>query len=250
MYADEMTMQGVARLSLIAAMLAGACSSPHLDGPDGGTGERSDDAGAPMEPELDAGELDAGALDAGVADAQTPSPAPDGGPAPTPRDAGPAPDPGPTETIQTYKLLQWNIAGSALNDCRTPAITNAVLTYVRNRGVHFISLNEICRAQYDAIRNALRREWGKSSTAVFSAWEFSGHRVGNAIFSRYDIRVVTREAIGTDRYGTRTCSAAGCARSITCGSARLTSARTIRPREISSGSSENGSMRGGARVTR
>lgn len=249
MYPGGMTQLG-ARLSLVAALLAAACGSPPLDGLDGGTGEMSDDAGAPVEPELDAGELDGGALDAGVADAEPPPPPPDAGPAPTPRDAGPAPDPRPTETVQTYKLLQWNIAGSAINDCRTPAITNAVLTYVRNRGVHFISLNEICRAQYDAIRNALRREWGKSSTAVFSAWEFSGHRVGNAIFSRYDIRVVTREAIGTDRYGTRTCSAAGCARSITCGSARLTSARTIRPREISSGSSENGSMRGGARVTR
>lgn len=113
------------------------------------------------------------------------------------------PDPEePTEIRATYRFLTWNIAGGKEHDCRTAEITAAVVRMVRERGSDFVGLNEVCRSQYDSIREALAEVWGHRASAVFSAYA-DGGRVSNAIFSRYDLLGFTREQVGADRYGTR-----------------------------------------------
>lgn len=105
-----------------------------------------------------------------------------------------------------FRVFDWNIAGGKENACATTGIKRAVMRFVReaNGPVDFVSLNEVCPAQYTAIREALRRHWGKSDTARFAAYASSGGaRVGNAIFSRRNLRKVTRSVIGHDQYGDR-----------------------------------------------
>lgn len=123
-------------------------------------------------------------------------------------DAGPDVDGGmpPPMTVEaTYRVLHWNIAGGKENDCQTGLITTAVVAYVRDRDVDFVGLNEVCPAQYDEIREALRQEWGKGAGATFSAYvgDAAARVVGNGIFSRLDITDVTTEKVGQDEFGDR-----------------------------------------------
>lgn len=105
----------------------------------------------------------------------------------------------------TYRVLHWNIAGGKENACGTALITAAVVAYVRDRNTDLVGLNEVCPAQYNAIRDALRQEWGKGAGATFSAYVGDGtpQVVGNAIFSRFDIVGVTTEKVGEDQFGDR-----------------------------------------------
>jgi len=121
----------------------------------------------------------------------------------TPVDAGPVE--GPTTVEAAYRVLHWNIAGGKENDCATRGITDAVLRYVRNRELDFVGLNEVCPAQYDAIRDALRTHWGLPASRRFSAYvgDETPRVVGNAIFSRFGLDDVTRLRVGEDRYGNR-----------------------------------------------
>lgn len=116
---------------------------------------------------------------------------------------GPISDPMAVE--ETFRVLHWNIAGGKENDCKAPGITAAVLTFVRDRNIDFVGLNELCPAQYDSIRDALGTYWGKREGAQFSAFvgDKTGRIVGNGIFSRFNIRGVTREQVGSDQYGNR-----------------------------------------------
>jgi endonuclease/exonuclease/phosphatase family metal-dependent hydrolase len=105
-----------------------------------------------------------------------------------------------------FRVLHWNIAGGKENNCATTGIRRAVMRYVReaNGPVDFVSLNEVCAAQFVAIKRALRRHWGKSDGARFAAFVPSDDsRVGNAIFSRRNLKRVTRQQIGEDQYGKR-----------------------------------------------
>ena len=102
--------------------------------------------------------------------------------------------------------LHWNIAGSKENGCRTEGIKRAVLRYVKTSGraIDFISLNEVCHAQFVAIRDALRVYWKKGNKENFFAFQASGSsRVGNALFSRRNIHDVTRLEVGQDQWGKR-----------------------------------------------
>lgn len=105
----------------------------------------------------------------------------------------------------TYRVLHWNIAGGKENDCQTAQITAAVVAYVRDLDVDLVGLNEVCPAQYDAIRDALRQEWAKGSGATFSAYvgDATPRVVGKAIFSRFNIADVTTEKVGQDEFGDR-----------------------------------------------
>lgn len=112
----------------------------------------------------------------------------------------------PDSTVDaTYRVLHWNIAGGKENDCQTALITAAVVAYVRARDVDLVGLNEVCPAQYDAIRDALRQEWAKGAGATFSAYvgDATPRVVGNAIFSRFNIVDVTTEKVGQDEFGDR-----------------------------------------------
>lgn len=112
----------------------------------------------------------------------------------------------PVQRSKVFRVLNWNIAGGKENACRPDLIRRAVVRYVANTNgaVDFVSLNEVCPAQYQAIREALRRRWGKGKNAKFSAFvRGGGSRVGNAIFSRRNLRQVNRIKIGEDRYGYR-----------------------------------------------
>ncbi len=116
-------------------------------------------------------------------------------------DGGAPPDP----TVEaTYRVLHWNIAGGKENDCQTPLITAAVVAYVRERDVDLVGLNEVCPAQYDAIRDALRQEWTLGAS-TFSAYvgDATPRIVGNAIFSRFPVVGITTEKVGQDEFGDR-----------------------------------------------
>ncbi len=127
------------------------------------------------------------------------------GPPPEDADTDAGVDP-PGSTVEaTYRVLHWNIAGGKENDCQTALITAAVVTYVQDRDVDLVGLNEVCPAQYDAIRDALRQVWGKGAPATFSAYvgDATPRVVGNAIFSRFNLADITTEKIGQDEFGDR-----------------------------------------------
>ncbi len=113
--------------------------------------------------------------------------------------------PGPRAELRTYRVLQWNIAGGKENNCKTAGITNAVRRYVKNKKIDFVSLNEVCPAQHRAIRKALRNLWGKAAGAKFSAYVGDGTNriVGNSIFSRWNLKEITKRKVGEDQYGDR-----------------------------------------------
>ena len=124
----------------------------------------------------------------------------------------PAEEPDPQEpnnpVVKTTEFggLHWNIAGGKENGCRTEGIKRAVLRYVKTSGraIDFISLNEVCHAQFVAIRDALRVYWKKGNKENFFAFQASGSsRVGNALFSRRNIHDVTRLEVGQDQWGKR-----------------------------------------------
>lgn len=112
----------------------------------------------------------------------------------------------PVQRSKVFRVLNWNIAGGKENACRPDLIRRAVVRMVKNTNgaVDFISLNEVCPEQYQAIREALRKRWGKKRADTFSAFvRGGGSRVGNAIFSRRNLRAVNRIKVGEDRYGYR-----------------------------------------------
>lgn len=108
--------------------------------------------------------------------------------------------PGSSVVERTYRVLHWNIAGGKEHNCRLDGIKRAVVRIASERDIDFIGLNEVCPNQYAAIRDTLERRWGKQRT--FSAF-VRGGRVGNAIFSRFALKDITRQEIGEDRYGKR-----------------------------------------------
>jgi endonuclease/exonuclease/phosphatase family metal-dependent hydrolase len=119
-------------------------------------------------------------------------------------DAGSLPPP-PTAVERTYRVLHWNIAGGKENDCEPALITRAVRRFVRDRDVDLVGLNEVCPAQHDAIRAALRELWGLRAAEDFAAFvgDSTGRVVGNAIYSRFGLQNVTREEVGMDEFGAR-----------------------------------------------
>lgn len=87
-------------------------------------------------------------------------------------DAGVTPE---TTVVEvTYRVLHWNIAGGKENDCRTDLIARAVRRFVVNRDIDFVSLNELCPGQYEAIRDELRAAWGLGGAVAFSAYQGDG----------------------------------------------------------------------------
>jgi endonuclease/exonuclease/phosphatase family metal-dependent hydrolase len=131
-------------------------------------------------------------------------------PAEPPKEPPEEPDPQEpnTPTVKTveFSTFHWNIAGGKENACRPDLIRRAVLRFVRESPtpIDFISLNEVCASQYDAIEEALRGYWKKGANVKFSAFQPSnGSRVGNAFFSRVNVTDITRLELGTDQYGKR-----------------------------------------------
>lgn len=112
------------------------------------------------------------------------------------------------DDVRTRELnvLHWNIAGGKENNCAIAGIRRAVMRFVRDADgpVDFVSLNEVCPAQFQAIREALRKHWDKTPNANFAAFVASGRsRVGSAIFSRRGFRKITHQELGEDQFGKR-----------------------------------------------
>jgi endonuclease/exonuclease/phosphatase family metal-dependent hydrolase len=127
---------------------------------------------------------------------------------PPPRDAAPDP-PDPTATERNFRVLHWNIAGGKENDCRADLIARAVVRFARDHAADFVGLNEVCRAQHDEIERQLRVLWSVPAAVQFAAYVGdgggTGREVGNSIFARLGFvgGSVTREQVGTDRFGNR-----------------------------------------------
>jgi endonuclease/exonuclease/phosphatase family metal-dependent hydrolase len=109
-----------------------------------------------------------------------------------------------------FKVWHWNIAGHVLHGGSTtsPIIEHAV-TSIMNRDADFVSLNEVCRGQYNAILNRFAEEgWPGTNTdfARFAATSpasagycrGAGEEFGHALFSRYDIGVSKQYTLEPD----------------------------------------------------
>lgn len=179
---------------------AGDDAGPTLDVEDAGPTANEDDAGLTDEGNED-GDFDGGDDD-GSYDAGTDAPDEDAGTVDP--DAGTAP-PEVTSVTATYRLLQWNIAGGKENDCRTDLIARAVRRFVVDEHIDFVSLNEVCPGQHEAIRDALRTAWGLGANVAFSAYQGDGlpRVVGDGVYSRFGLTAVTRHQLGMDQYGSR-----------------------------------------------
>jgi endonuclease/exonuclease/phosphatase family metal-dependent hydrolase len=213
----------------IALFLLGGCvskvrTSAHENRPDaGGHVDAETDAGADDDWDVDSGSIgdaangdaglpgaDAAGDDAGDGAAQDASTSDaddtrvDVDEPPADSGDGPGGD-GPSVIKKTFRVLHWNIAGGKENNCNATRIAAAVVQYVRDRNLDFVGLNEVCPSQYREIRSRLRRYWGKGASAKFSAYvgDETGRVVGNAIFSRFNIRDVTRQKVGQDQWGHR-----------------------------------------------
>lgn len=123
-------------------------------------------------------------------------------------DASPPTDPptGPVE--RTFRVLHWNVAGSTIHRGRTnTGLIREIRQAVERHNAHFVSLNELCRSQFDALADALRsRGWPEdggrfarfvasrpASTTVAGCGGF-----GNAIFSRLPLGTADRFELPSD----------------------------------------------------
>lgn len=198
-------------IAFLAAVLLLACGAPAPTSPaDSGrpvVDSGSVDAGGEPEPIVDGGDEGEAEeegeenYDGGL---ETYDAGPDAPEEEEPSDAGVI-TPEVTAVERTYQVLQWNIAGGKENGCRTDLITRAVRRLAKDHALDFIGLNEVCPGQHEAIRDALRAEWGLGAAAPFSAYvgDGTGRVVGNGIYSRLGFDAVTKLQLGVDQYGSR-----------------------------------------------
>lgn len=97
-------------------------------------------------------------------------------------------------TTRTFNIWHWNIAGNTLHNAST---TDGLIEIIANSIVfndaHFVTLNEVCRNQYDALIAALRSRGWPVDTANFARFVTTraantgvcrDYAYGNALFSK------------------------------------------------------------------
>ncbi|WP_405491604.1 endonuclease/exonuclease/phosphatase family protein [Streptomyces sp. NBC_00096] len=111
-------------------------------------------------------------------------------------DPGPDPDPGIT-VAQTYSVFHWNVAGSAIHRGRTDTgLVQDAIASITAAQPDFISFNEICQDQYEAIRDGLAEVSGwtvPDAHARFAVTRDPGTGIcrsggfGNALLSSHEL---------------------------------------------------------------
>jgi endonuclease/exonuclease/phosphatase family metal-dependent hydrolase len=97
-------------------------------------------------------------------------------------------------TTQKYNIWHWNIAGNTLHGgSTTDGLIDIIANSIVGNGAHFVTLNEVCRNQYDALIAALRsRGWPVDTTnfarfvttRAASTGVCQNYAYGNALFSK------------------------------------------------------------------
>lgn len=103
-----------------------------------------------------------------------------------------------------YRVWHWNVAGSTLHDGRTDTgmVAEAVGS-IRAQDPDFVSFNEICRTQYEAIRDLLKAAPAPGAAPWTSATDYArfatsrkagtgicqGEAFGNALFSKRNLGI-------------------------------------------------------------
>lgn len=95
-------------------------------------------------------------------------------------------------TTQTYNIWHWNIAGNTLhNASTTDGLIDIIANSIVSNGAHFVTLNEVCRNQYDALISALRSRGWPVDTTNFARFVTTraantgvcqGYAYGNVLF--------------------------------------------------------------------
>ncbi len=166
-------------------------------------------------------------------------PLPDGGPTSAPpRAASPAP-----ESVETHTVWHWNIAGSALHGGAVDGgLVDVLVASVLARGADLVSLNEVCRQQYDAVAAALAAaEWSDDparSGAFHTTIEgdpgtCGGRPYGLALFSATPLTDVRSLLLPDDGSGTARvllCAATGARSAIRLCTTHITTSSSLDPR--------------------
>lgn len=115
--------------------------------------------------------------------------------------------PTPTET-HAYSVWHWNVAGSALHHGRTDTgLIDEVIASITARRPDFMSFNEICQGQYEAIRDRLAAsgQWARADDhARFAVTRAAGTGIcqgkafGNALISSHDLGASTEYPLPPD----------------------------------------------------
>lgn len=111
-------------------------------------------------------------------------------------DTGPDPDLGITEA-RTYSVWHWNVAGSAIHHGRTDTglIENAVAS-IKTARPDFMSFNEICQGQYEALVERLAEAEGWTEPYAHARFTLTrapgtgiceGGGFGNALLSSHEL---------------------------------------------------------------
>ncbi|MFC5824143.1 endonuclease/exonuclease/phosphatase family protein [Nonomuraea insulae] len=109
----------------------------------------------------------------------------------------------------TYKIWHWNMAGHQQHlGSTTNGIIQAIAGSISYRQPDFVSINEICRNQYDAVIDALQSMGWPQNPANFARYEpmtaagdpgyCAGYGIGIAIFSRFALGDTLRQALPYD----------------------------------------------------
>jgi endonuclease/exonuclease/phosphatase family metal-dependent hydrolase len=108
-----------------------------------------------------------------------------------------APSP-PEEPAPRYKVWHWNVAGSTKHGGSTDTgLVAAAVASIEANDPDFVSFNELCRTQYDALRDRLGGGPGRwtpaadyarfAETRAAGTGICRGEAFGNAIFSRHEL---------------------------------------------------------------
>ncbi|MGW2278105.1 endonuclease/exonuclease/phosphatase family protein [Streptomyces sp. NPDC001770] len=112
-------------------------------------------------------------------------------------------------TSHTYNVWQWNVAGDKIHEgSTTDGLIDQASASIVNRSADFVSFNELCRGQYDALVTALRAEDWPTDAQNFARFEPSreagnssvckGEAFGNALFSKRPLGTADRITLPDD----------------------------------------------------
>ncbi|MCG7203056.1 endonuclease/exonuclease/phosphatase family protein [Streptomyces arenae] len=115
----------------------------------------------------------------------------------------------PEDTDRTFRVWHWNIAGNALHHgAADDGLAEAAVDSIRNREADFVSLNEVCRTQFDRMKKLLvERGWpeGPGTFARFATTRAASPGLcggtgdyGIALFSRAPLGATREYALPSD----------------------------------------------------
>ncbi|MFB4264657.1 endonuclease/exonuclease/phosphatase family protein [Nonomuraea sp. GTA35] len=120
-----------------------------------------------------------------------------------------SPLPASASSTATYQIWHWNIAGHGYHlGSTTDGILQAMGGSISGRNPHFVSVNEICHSQYDAMIDYLQKIGWPQNPLNFARYEpmrpadgssyCAGTGIGQALFSRFPLGPTERHTLPYD----------------------------------------------------